>query len=102
MPNLGINRGAPFSQTASGTTSAKAAQPAVGLNMYVTDINGSSTTAGTWAILGGATGTTTYWAGIGAVSQTFQEPIVIPSAGTVTFAMAGATATYANISGYSI
>lgn len=102
MPNNSINRGTPFSVTATGTSSASASFPKTTNVVYVTDISGTSTTAGTWALLGGVTGTTTYWAGNGNVVQIFESPIEITSSGTVTFLMNGATFTAANISGYTI
>lgn len=95
-------RGARFSATASGSTQASATFFVSGLQGYVTDIAGSgSGGTGTWAILGGATGTTTFWQGAGAVSNDISESIKVP-VGTVTFLVNGTTATFANISGYMI
>lgn len=93
-------RGTRFSATASGTTTASASLNTTALSVYITDISGSSTgTAGTWALL---VGTTAYWQGSGAISTPISESIRMAGSGTVTFLMNGATATYANISGYTI
>jgi hypothetical protein len=102
MANNAQLRGTPFQAIASGTSSASAAfsKPTAAVTYYVTDLSGTSTTAGTWAVLCGATGTTTYWAGIANVNTPLGTHIVIPAAGTLTFLMNGATSTFANISGY--
>lgn len=102
MSNNTQNRGTPVSATASGAGTVSAFLGALtGQTYHITDINGSSVVAansGTWALLGGTTGTTVYWQGAGAVVEIFSEPIYV--VGSVSFYVNGTTATYANISGY--
>ena len=97
-------RGTQFSATATGTTSAQAVTTQTGVLYYVTDIAASSsgTTVGLWQILGGTTGTTVYWQGLGTVNESFTTPIRIATTGTIGFLANGVTATSANISGYYI
>ena len=94
MSNNSQLRGTPFSVTAAGTTSAQAATTGTSVRYYVTDISGTSTgTAGTWVILGGTTGSTVFWQGSGAVTESFVSPIETGSSGTISFYMNGATLT---------
>jgi hypothetical protein len=104
MANQTAARGTPFSATASGTTSAQAVTTIKPTTQYwVTDISGSSTgTAGTWVIFGGINGTTPFYQGAGVVNTPFSTPIEIVTTGTISFFMNGATATFANLSGYFI
>ena len=103
MPNQRINRGTPFSVTATGTTTATAVTTSSTVTYYVSDISAGSIIlgAGTWALYCGATGTTTLWIGAGNVNSTFQTPLEA-TMGTIGFFVNGTTITYANISGYYI
>ena len=102
MANNNQLRGTPFYVTASGTTSVSASYSKTTNAVYITDLTGTSTTAGTWALLGGATGTTVFWQGTGNFSEDFIEPLGITTAGTITLLFNGATNTFANMSGYTI
>lgn len=96
------DRGTWFIATASGTAVAIATKSiATNVIYFITDINTStSASAGTWTLVGGST---TYWQGIGAVSENLSTPITIPpTTGTITLTMNGTTTTLANFSGFSI
>lgn len=94
--------GVPFSATVSATTSATATKAASsGVVHYVTDISGSSDTAGAMVIL---SSTTTLWqdiVGSGNYRKSFLVPIRGDSGVAVSVKVTGTTTCTANISGYS-
>lgn len=104
------DRGKRFSVTATGTSTAFATQAgATNVIYFVTDISGSTVSAGTISVLGGATGTTVLWADIitGSGSsygyiKTFSEPLSGFPGGLVQVQLGGTITAYANISGFSI
>ncbi len=109
MANNNQLRGTSFSVTATGTTTAQAVTSGTDVTYYITDISGSTigsaTSTGTWAVIGGATGTTILYQGSGNVSTPISTSLIGPSEGTVSFFVngtAGAYATFASMSGYFI
>ncbi len=97
-----ISRGNPWSQTATGTTSASVTYTAAaGQLLWVTDFSASSTgTAGTWTIA--ITGGATLWQGSGAVNYTFSTPLAIGKGNGLTVTANGVTATYLSVGGYEM
>lgn len=104
-----IDRGTPFSETATHATAAVASHAAVaGKTYHITDIAASTDKAG--AILLVKQGTTVIWqlqlattaAGINAHSQSFVVPLRGVSGGLVSVEIDGTSACKANIAGYEV
>lgn len=100
-----IQKGTPFSATATGTTSATAtfSTPA-GATAYITDATASSDLAG--GIVQVKSGSTVLWQGQVAANGTFdtdfQTPIICAAGANAIVTITGTLACSANISGFYI
>lgn len=101
-------KGAPFSATNTGSTSATAtfSAPSATALLYITDIAASTDKAG--AVLLVQQGSTTIWqiqlattaAGLNAFWETFASPLPCPAGASATVTVTGTSACEANVAGY--
>ena len=105
----GIDRGTPFSETATHATAAVASHTGVaGRTYYITDIAASTDKAG--ALLLVKQGTTVIWqlqlastaAGINAFAQSFKIPLKGATGALVSVTIDGTSVCNANIAGYEL
>lgn len=99
------DRGTPYSQTATNSTSAVCTQTGVaGQTIYVTDISGSSDKAGGLILV--KDGSTVIWqdrvSNTTPYQHTFSEPLTVSLGGTLTVTVDGTAIANSNVAGFFI